>query len=153
MALYVWYDGKNVMENFNIQKNTIKTDEDEEIVDGELENDISMERVPLEEVHMDEQESDELSEQLDYIAEASKFKLGYMFNNEVYMKEQRDLEVLLATNKVARQAYNEKYNVNESERGVVKTVMLPDSIFLDDEQILMSGKVDNGNLFDMFDKL
>lgn len=153
MALYVWYDGKNVMENFNIQKNIIKTDEDEEIVDGELENDISMERVPLEEVHMDEQESDELSEQLDYIAEASKFKLGYMFNNEVYMKEQRDLEVLLATNKVARQAYNEKYNVNESERGVVKTVMLPDSIFLDDEQILMSGKVDNGNLFDMFDKL
>ena len=78
MALYVWYDGKNVMENFNIQKNTIKTDEDEEILENELEQDSSMERVPLEEIHMDEDASNELTEQLDYIKDASKYKLGYM---------------------------------------------------------------------------
>lgn len=152
MALYVWYDGKNVMENFNIQKNVIKTDEDEEIVEGELEQDTSMERVPMEEINMD-YDSSELDDQLDYIKEASKYKLGYMFNNELYMREQQARDLLLATNKVARQAYNEKYNVSESETGVVKTVMLPDTIFMDDEQMLLSGKVDNGNMFDIFNGL
>ena len=152
MALYVWYDGKNVMENFNIQKNVIKTDEDEEIVEGELEQDTSMERVPMEEINMDD-DSSELDDQLDYIKEASKYKLGYMFNNELYMREQQARDLLLATNKVARQAYNEKYNVSESETGVVKTVMLPDTIFMDDEQMLLSGKVDNGNMFDIFNGL
>ena len=82
-----------------------------------------------------------------------QINLFYIYNNEVYMKEQQELELLLSTNKVARQAYNEKYNVTESERGVVKTVLLPDSIFLDEDQIALSDQIDNGNLFDIFDKL
>ena len=39
MALYVWYDGKNVMENWNLVKNTLRTDEDEEIVAGDIARD------------------------------------------------------------------------------------------------------------------
>ena len=31
MALYVWYDGKNLAENFHIMKNTLKTDQDQDI--------------------------------------------------------------------------------------------------------------------------
>ena len=36
MAMYVWYDGKDLVEKFGIRKNTIKTDEDIEIVDGDI---------------------------------------------------------------------------------------------------------------------
>jgi hypothetical protein len=38
MALYVWYEGKNLMENYHIQKGTIKTDEDLEIEEYEMED-------------------------------------------------------------------------------------------------------------------
>ena len=38
MALYVWYDGKNLMENFHIRKGTIKTDVDIDIEESELED-------------------------------------------------------------------------------------------------------------------
>ncbi len=37
MALYVWYDGKNLMENFGIRKSTIKTDSDEDLEELEIE--------------------------------------------------------------------------------------------------------------------
>ena len=35
MALYVWYEGKNIKERYNVDKTTIKTDEDtDEVIDG-----------------------------------------------------------------------------------------------------------------------
>ena len=38
MALYVWYDGKNLAENFQIRKTTIRTDADEEIEELDIED-------------------------------------------------------------------------------------------------------------------
>lgn len=38
MAMYVWYDGQNLMENFHIRKSTIQTDEDKDVEEVEIEN-------------------------------------------------------------------------------------------------------------------
>ena len=40
ISLYVWYDGKNLAENFNIIKNTIKTDTEEELLENDVDADI-----------------------------------------------------------------------------------------------------------------
>lgn len=40
MALYVWYEGKNLVENFGIRKTTIRTDEDIEIENSEFEDEL-----------------------------------------------------------------------------------------------------------------
>ena len=38
MALYVWYDGKNLAENFRIRKSSIKTDADEDLEELDIED-------------------------------------------------------------------------------------------------------------------
>ena len=152
MALYVWYDGHNVMENFNIQKNIIKTDDNEDI--EEIEGGIESEK--LEKVDVDTAENDTVNnmihEQIEYIKEASKYKLGYMYNNEVYMQEESDVQMLLASDKAFRKAYNEKYHIDDSDVGYTKMVMIPDSIFLDDEYNEEVESNKNGNLYSLWDK-
>ena len=153
MALYVWYDGKNVMENFNIQKNTIRTDADEEIQESEITESEDIEKIDIDEV-VDVDENSELRSQLEYIKEASRYKLGYMFNNEVYMNEEADLEYLLATNKQAKSAYCKKYNIDEADVNTPMMVTIPMSAFLDDDEIEEADRmIKQGNLFDQFNNL
>lgn len=152
MALYVWYDGHNVMENFNIQKNIIKTDDNEDV--EEIEGGIESEK--LEKVDVDTVENDTINnmihEQIEYIKDASKYKLGYMYNNEVYMQEESDVQMLLASDKAFRKAYNEKYHIDDNDVGYTKMVMIPDSIFLDDEYNEEVESNKNGNLYSLWDK-
>ena len=152
MALYVWYDGHNVMENFNIQKNIIKTDDNEDV--EEIEGGIESEK--LEKVDVDTAENDTVNnmihEQIEYIKDASKYKLGYMYNNEVYMQEESDVQMLLASDKAFRKAYNEKYHIDDNDVGYTKMVMIPDSIFLDDEYNEEVESNKNGNLYSLWDK-
>lgn len=152
MALYVWYDGHNVMENFNIQKNVIKTDDNEDI--EEIEGGIESEK--LEKVDVDTVENDTVNsmihEQMEYIKDATKFKLGYMYNNEVYMQEESDVQMLLASDQTFRKAYNEKYHIDEGDTGYTRMVMIPDSIFLDDEYNEEVESNKNGNLYSLWDK-
>lgn len=38
MALYVWYDGKNLAENFHIMKNSLRTDADEDLEEADFDD-------------------------------------------------------------------------------------------------------------------
>lgn len=147
MAIYVWYDGHNIMENFNIQKNIIKTDEDEEVTEGEIESGSELEKLDLEGATRIVEEDDiNLGESLKYINEGiKKGKLESEFNVETYNKEGEDLNLLLATNSAARDAYNKKYHVDVSDNSI-KMVNLPDELFIDDEDYDPS-KEFNGNLY------
>ena len=37
MALYVWYEGKNLVENFGIRKSTLRTDDNQELEENGFE--------------------------------------------------------------------------------------------------------------------
>lgn len=158
MALYVWYDGINLMENFGIKKNTIKTDQD---VDIEPENayEIGTEKIDLDHTITDDQVSDdpEVDKQLEYIKDAERYKLGYMYNEELYLQEQDLHEYNLATNKLYRQAYQRKYNIDASEDQSLDStpfVRLPSSIFDmdsdDEDEARKMHKELHGNLYDLF---
>lgn len=149
MAMYVWYDGENVMENFNIQKNTIKTDDGADIEDFEDGiNNGSMEEINVE---ITDEENQMIKEQIDYIKDSTnKIKLGYMFNNELYASEEQMADMLYNTNKAYREAYNKKYNVDENDMGVRMNITIPDSVFLDDDYEESVEQQRNGNLYDIF---
>ena len=61
--------------------------------------------------------------------------------------------MLMGSNRLFRQAYNEKYNIDTDELGYSRTVMLPDELFLDDEEIMSREYSKNGNLFSFWDKV
>jgi hypothetical protein len=77
------------------------------------------------------------------------------FDKEEYEKEQEDLNILLATNKAAKYAYEEKYRI-EHEADAINgsyTIGLPDTIFSnlseEDEEKLRQKQL-HGNLYDQF---
>lgn len=152
MALYVWYDGKNLMENFGIQRNTIMTDDEVEIVESEIDSENSKkERIDLDQTDLEEVVPN-INESLKYVQDACKIKLGYMYNDQVYTQEQDMLDYMLSTNKAFKNAYNEKYH-NDSSNNTVGLIKLPDSLFLDDEFENEENNSFNGNLYNIFDKL
>ena len=108
MAMYVWYDGKNLMENFGLRKNTIKTDENEDIeeLDGGIEETEKKETISLE-TH--DEEDTLVRDQLEYIKQAAKDVLYDTYVNSVYETEQKELEYTLNTDQAFRKAYNEKF--------------------------------------------
>lgn len=152
MALYVWYDGKNLMENFGIQRNTIMTDDEVEIVESEIDSENSKkEKIDLNQSDLEESVPG-ITDSLKFVQDACKIKLGYMYNDQVFNEEQDMLNYMLSTNKVFKDAYDKKYN-NDSTNNSVGLVKLPDSLFLDDEYEDSENDAFNGNLYNIFDKL
>lgn len=104
MALYVWYEGKDIMERYSIQKNTIKTDAAlEEAVFSLEEKYVGL----LDEIVSIENE--EITQQLQEMDKAK----GKMYNewvNEQIADDERALQNILST-KIGKQAYSEKYNI------------------------------------------
>jgi hypothetical protein len=155
MAIYVWYDGHNIMENFNIQKNTIKTDEDEEVVSNDIEKQEDKERIDIpddDDVGQDIQ----LKESMDYLEDANKAQLASNFQNSISIGDDLSLNMMLATNKVAKAAYNEKYHIDPTN-GPTGMVTLPDSAFDlygdDGSSSPDAENSKNGNLFGQFTSL
>ena len=152
MGMYVWYDGKNVMENFNIQKNIIKTDDNEDIeeIEGGITEGEKEQYIDLDESDFDE--DIELKTQVEYIRKANSIKLAVDYDKEIYMKEQEELDLLMAQDPLFRKTYKDKYHMIE-DNNVRTMVMLPNEIFLDDEDILATKSNFNGNLSDIFGNL
>ena len=156
MALYVWYDGQNLMENFGLRKNTIKTDEDVEIESSYLEDSDEYERVDLDSNIID---NEEVQNQLQFIEQSSKCKLGLDFEQEMHDEEMSQFTILLDSNRDVRAAYEKKYNIEPSENMAInghQFITLPDSIFtdgFDDDEELAYHLKKNGNLFDQFNNL
>lgn len=105
MALYVWYEGKNLMELYGIQKSTIQTDQDiDEVVFGLEEKYGSiMEEI----VHLDS--SQEIHEQLKEFDKNKGMLYGEWLKKEAE-KDQMAMDNILAT-RVGKEAYARQFNV------------------------------------------
>jgi hypothetical protein len=155
-ALRPLYDNAAFLSReFGIRKFSIKTDEDEEVIDGDLEQ---LEKNGYELIDLDSaevEENSEYSRMQEYIKDASRYKTASEFDKVRYEIDEQQTQAML-TNPVARAAYEKKYNTTV-EDPARSTVRLPDSIFIqnddgtyEDEEYGIYGSADKGNLNDIF---
>lgn len=138
MALYVWYDGIDLMERYGIRKNTIKTDEDVDIEELTVTSDgAGLETVDVDAMVRDMDQDDlEVDQQLKYVAQSMSFgKSMKDFNKMQADADKECLDNLLATDKVARRAYSKKYHIDLDDKNFNNMgsctgyVSLPDDLF------------------------
>ena len=137
MALYVWYDGKNLAENFHIIKNTIKTDTEEELLDNDIEDNIEN----IETVEMDglgyTDVNDDILEALEFVEANSKYITTEDLYNQQYMENVRSRTQIFNKNQQLREKLASETGVDPDSFKDMNhfgetTVTLPDSLFLDD---------------------
>ena len=140
MAIYVWYDGQNLMERYNIQKNSITTDEDLEEAFVPLESMYDdLETIEIVE-DMDAEENEDIREQMKVIKDASRFVMSSDFEKIQEKQDEDCLKQLIQSNPRAREAYMRKNNLDPD--GVyfdglldnTGTVSLPNSVFFDEPE-------------------
>lgn len=133
MALYVWYYGKNLTENFGIRKTVIKTDEelDEEISDFSTATEYIGDYI--EDYYIDNEESTKA--QVNKFLVESKQAMGKTydeFEKERLAKENEILKQYLST-RVGREAYARTNNLDlkdlEEIYGSGGTVNIPLDVF------------------------
>lgn len=111
-ALYVWYEGKNLMENWRLMKTELKTDDEFESVDDAVYDESNYIDLGIELLSNDEV-NEEVSKQIGYVTNT------YIMQSDLVKKQEEDSEramnELLMTNPLARKAYSKKYNVPEDE--------------------------------------
>lgn len=129
MALYVWYEGKELASRYGIQKTTIKTDAALEEAVFSLEDKYN--------VYLDEvltMETDEIDKQIEEMKSAQG-KLYHEWVNEQMAADEAAMQAILAT-KIGRQAYAKQFNTPEEDLQQA-TFSIPDNIFssfYDDEK-------------------
>lgn len=122
LALYVWYEGKNLMQNFGLDKGTLYTDDADEEYLGldETYRDI------VNEIEMEEDE--DLQEQLNFLS-SDKSVSFKQWQDQEFLKDQEALNNLLK-NKVTRRAYARQNHVEEeSLNNEHSFTTLPNSVF------------------------
>ena len=112
MAMYVWYEGKDLKEHFNILKTTIKTDEDIDEVMYGLEEKFSDITEEIRESYSPDNK--EYNDELKAMAKAQGILYSKFIEQEL-AKDNASLAKLLATRKDARQAYGNMYNIPQEE--------------------------------------
>ena len=126
MALYVWYEGKNLMENFGLQVRQIYTDKN--IGDVQLEEDFT-DLAGEDVLTLDE----DTQKQLEFIRGANT----KTYSEWVKEEEQKDLEALkrILSTKVGREAYQKQFD-EDPDSLVQRTALytIPDEIFYNTEQ-------------------
>lgn len=141
MAIYVWYEGQNLMERYGILKNTLKTDELEEIETIDFENrEAPNATLDLVKVTRDEdikEFTNPLEMDIDKLIEKSKRQVLYSrFENIQFEEDQRALVELLNSNPAAREAYARKNNLDLDDKslgGLVNDVSdgtIPSTFFI-----------------------
>ena len=134
MAMYVWYEGKNLRENFGIMKSGIKTEEAvDDIVDLQATEEISDISESI--AYVNKPEQDKLSLQLMQLQKGS----GVLFTDFIQKQrkaEDEKLEILLQ-NPAFKEAYARKYGIHPDSVSTMNInsygnlINLPNSLFLD----------------------
>ena len=138
IALYVWYEGKNLMDNWHIQKTTIKTDEDIDFEDNFITNyDANLEPLPLEEVTRDTDDSNEVLATLEWVERNAKY-ITFQMMYDAQKEEINTLRAsILSNNEGARNAYAAKTGLAPEmlveDEYVQNQVTMPDYIFGTDD--------------------
>ena len=123
MAMYVWYEGKELTERYGLQKVTIHTDEDDE------------DRIDIDNNYTDiseaiNEESDMVQEQLDVLS-SNKAVLYDEWRAQEKAKDQEAVNRLLQT-KVGQQAYIEKYHIDLDDLPILgQAYSIPQDVFDD----------------------
>ena len=156
MALYVWYDGKNLVENFGIRKNTLRTDDNIELEETNIEE-IESKKVPIDIRSSDFELSDDIKNALEFV-ENDKFITSNDLQDTIIMEniknKNKRAETPLGNNEtgiVVHNSLSPQYSI---------TIELPDSIFSDtddiynnDTHITSNGTPLAGNLAEYFDSI
>lgn len=132
MALYVWYEGKYLKENFNINKATIKT---EDSIDDTIGKDLEQKYTEiLEEFKIPIDDENSAKKEVDNYLKVLKTGMGTMFSD--FMKQQRDQEqqmlMDMIQNKAVRKAYSEYSQIPEEQlisNNKANKFRVPDSVF------------------------
>lgn len=136
MALYVWYEGKNLKENFNINKKTIKTEEsiDDDITNIDPESKFTE---IIEELRLPPDEEAESIKQMHTQLQELKTGMGVMFSKFVESQRANEDRMLMdmLQSKAAKEAYAKYIQVPvEQVDYITKSdgkYRLPDSVFTD----------------------
>lgn len=132
MALYVWYEGKYLKENFNINKATIKT---EDSIDDTIGKDLEQKYTEiLEEFKIPIDDENSAKKEVDNYLKVLKTGMGTMFSD--FMKQQREQEqqmlMDMIQNKAVRKAYSEYSQIPEEQlisNNKANKFRVPDSVF------------------------
>lgn len=123
MAMYVWYEGKDLTERYGLQKVTIRTDDD---MDDRI--DIDNDWVDIAESINDDNEL--VEEQMDYINKNVTMMYDEWKEQE-RIKDQQALNQLLRT-KQGQEAYISKYHVDPDDLPIIGMDMtIPQEVFND----------------------
>ena len=133
MALYVWYDGKNLVDSFHIVKNTLKTDAEEELSEAELEEQLeAREHVDLDSVTYEEIDP-ELEEDIEWVNKEYKTYLtDRQMKEDQILKRIQMREQTIMNNANYRKKLEEETGVDYSRMNSSvgnRFVLLPDSIY------------------------
>ena len=139
LALYVWYDGQNLVDNWRIMKNTLKTDEDEDFEENIVSNyEGTLESLDLHKATSDVETDKEILDTVEWVERNAK-----LITAEDMLDMQSDEIVnlrsyIMSNNKDAREAYAKQTGVDESSfvspSHIQNQVTLPMSLFdLDDD--------------------
>lgn len=162
MALYVWYEGKNLVENFGLRKSTLKTDTDEDIEEFNFEDSIEKkERIDFSSSTF---ESDkDIAESLEWIEKDMKtYRTSQEVTNAQYNELVNNRNVIMGNMKkgelnVVHMGYStsenfvqmplDLYNMDTDTGFGFDTDYQDDSIYQEDINVV------KGNLADVFRKL
>lgn len=138
VALYVWYEGKNLKENFGIIKSSIKTEDDiDEVLDmgiDEYTTDITQEIEYINEPD-ENKGKDDIRTQMADMKKAGDLLFGDYISKQRKQETQMLKEML--NDPVVREAYARKYNINPDDVEISDGTTigneqgLPPSLFID----------------------
>lgn len=151
-ALYIYYEGGDLVNNWGIQRRTLRTDADLEEAVYDIEDPKENIALDLSETYMEE----EVESQLRYMDQAPGKMMYADWLKSQYENDMRAMKKILST-KEGRKAYAEYYHVPiESLEDENEAFRIPDEVFLsfnkDDSDLAME-QVDRGNLFDIYSRL
>lgn len=136
MALYVWYDGKNLIENFHLRKTTIKTDESRDIEELNIED--SLEKKEKVDIQSATYEVDnEIAKDLDWVEkDMNNFKTTRSESERMYLDNIDKRNTIIKNNKqIQENIQNETGVISLSYTSNIDTeyTEIPDSLFVDDD--------------------
>lgn len=131
MALYVWYDGHNLIENFGVRKTTIKTDADEDIESVEIEDAIeAKEKIDFNGSTFEVKE--EIAAELEWIEKDSRFITTEDLAASQFIGKINARNIILANDKNAAASLEMDTGINVVNMGYAvsqQVVTLPSSLF------------------------
>lgn len=151
MALYVWYEGKNLAENFHIIKNTLKTDVDEEFEENEIEQFMEPKAtVDLEKSSLYDEEEDNngINSTLKWMEEQSNVRLYSEVKEENYLRELERRNTILQIDRKARESYARERGLDpemfDGANPTFGNYTIPESIFIDSDEEQVTHMSTNG---------